>query len=322
VLSTVLKWAGGVAVEREAPRFAEKTFTAWFGARAHPNAGGPKVLLWPDTFVNYLHPDVGTAHVEVLEALGYDIELPARPLCCGRPLYDYGMLDMAERLWRQVLDALRPYIQAGVPVIGMEPSCLAAFRDELPALFPNDIDAKRLSDRSMMLSEFLAKEAPDWAPPRLEGRRALVQAHCHHKAVMEFDAEEKMLEALGLDYELPDRGCCGLAGSFGFEAGEKYELSQQRGEQKLFPAVREAPDSLIVANGFSCRTQIEQGTGRKAVHLAQVIQLALRESGRRPRGVPAADGTRHRTGIRTAAFAAAAGAAGAVILWAARRIRA
>ncbi|HJP65793.1 MAG TPA: FAD-linked oxidase C-terminal domain-containing protein, partial [Actinomycetota bacterium] len=236
-LSSALKWAGGVTQKREAPRFAEQTFVAWFRARTpREPAGRSSVLLWPDTFVNYLHPDVGKAHVEVLEAMGYEVVLPDRPLCCGRPLYDYGMLDTAKRLWRQVLDELRPHIEAGTPLIGMEPSCLAAFRDELPELFPNDPDATRLADRSMMLSEFLAREEPEWPLPTQPGRRALVHPHCHHKAVMAFDAEERALHLLGLDVEIPDQGCCGLAGSFGFEAGEKYELSRQRAEQKLWPA--------------------------------------------------------------------------------------
>jgi Fe-S oxidoreductase len=280
--STLLKRAGGVAVERDAPRFAEQTFKAWFRSRPGGRAGRPQVLLWPDTFVNYFEPDVGKAHVEVLEAAGCDVVVPKRSLCCGRPLYDYGMLDTAKRLWRRVLDELRPHIRAGTPLIGMEPSCLAAFRDELPALFPSDVDAKRLSERSMMLSEFLSNEAADWPLPKLEGRKALVHAHCHHKAVMTLDAEEKLLAGLRLDYEMPDHGCCGLAGSFGFEAGEKYRLSQERGGQKLFPAVRDAADAIVIADGFSCRTHIEQATGRKPVHVAQVLREAMRAEGRGP----------------------------------------
>jgi FAD/FMN-containing dehydrogenase/Fe-S oxidoreductase len=322
VVSGLLKRAGGVAVERDAPRFAEQTFKAWFSARRAPNVGAHQVLLWPDTFVNYFHPDVGKAHVEVLEAAGYDVVVPEGPLCCGRPLYDYGMLDTAERLWREVLRDLRPYIEAGVPVIGMEPSCLAAFRDELPALFPNDLDAKRLSESSMMLSEFLVQRASAWPVPKLSARKALVQAHCHHKAVIGFDSEEQVLRRLGLDFARPDPGCCGLAGSFGFEAGEKYDLSLQRAEQRLFPAVRESPDAMIVADGFSCRTQIEQGTGRKALHLAEVIQRALREQGER---IEDRDGVRSRSHstVRSVALVAGIGAAAAAALaWRLRRVSA
>jgi FAD/FMN-containing dehydrogenase/Fe-S oxidoreductase len=320
VISRLLKRASGVAAERDAPRFANQTFKEWFAARRPPNVGAPRVLLWPDTFVNYFDPDVGKAHVEVLEAAGYEVVVPAASLCCGRPLYDYGMLDAAKRLWRDVLGELRPYLEDGVTLIGMEPSCLAAFRDELPALFPNDLDAKRLSESSMMLSEFLVEHASAWRVPTLPGRKALVQAHCHHKAVMGFNREDEVLQRLGLDYSRPDHGCCGLAGSFGFEAGEKYELSMQRAEQKLFPAVREAPDAIIVADGFSCRTQIEHGTGRRSMHLAEVIQRALREGGRPPLEKLDDDGSSMRSSIRAAAYVAAAAAGGAALAWGLRRL--
>jgi FAD/FMN-containing dehydrogenase/Fe-S oxidoreductase len=280
LLSGLVKRAGGIAVEREAPRFADETFTAWFRRRPRVTAGRPQVLLWPDTFVNFLEPGVGKAHVDVLEAAGYEVLLPQASLCCGRPLYDYGMLDLAERLWRNTLQELRPYLERGVPLIGMEPSCLAAFRDELPGLFPNDLDAKRLSESALMLSEFLTQKHIDLPTSNQTPVKALVQRHCHHKAVMGFGPEERLLDTLGIDYEEPDFGCCGLAGSFGFEAGAKYALSQARGEQQLFPAIRKAPDSLVIADGFSCRTQIAQGTGRRALHLAEVIQRSLYERDR------------------------------------------
>jgi Fe-S oxidoreductase len=276
-IAGTVKRSAGIAPERDAPRFARQTFRSWFrrrGSRARP--GSPPVLLWPDTFVNFFHPEVGKATVEVLEHAGYEVRLPSRVLCCGRPLYDYGMLDSAKRWLRRVLRTLRHDIRGGVTVIGMEPSCLAVFRDELPNLFPDDEDAKRLSRQSVLLSEFLQQRR--WEPPQLSGRKAVVQGHCHHKAVIGFDADQKLLQQLGVDAEVLDSGCCGLAGSFGFEAGEKYEVSMRAGERVLFPKVREAaPDTLIVADGFSCRTQIEHGTRRKALHLAEVIHLALRE---------------------------------------------
>jgi len=269
-----VKRAAGIAPEREAPRFAHQTLVSWFSRRRGRNEGKPKALLWPDTFTNYFHPEVGKATVGVLEGAGYRVVLPSRPLCCGRPLYDYGMLHSAERLLRRILETLRPAIRAGAPVIGMEPSCLAVFRDELPNLFPHDEDAKRLAKQSFLLSEFLTEHVEGWEPPRLH-RQALVQRHCHHQAVMGFDPEQRILEKIGLDCRILDSGCCGLAGSFGFEAGAKYEVSMRAGERVLFPAIREAPaDALIVADGFSCRTQIEHGTGHKALHLAQVIRLA------------------------------------------------
>jgi FAD/FMN-containing dehydrogenase/Fe-S oxidoreductase len=283
VLSTALKRAGGVAVEREAPRFASTTFKAWFRGRGHRRSGGPAVLVWPDTFNNYFHPGTARATVEVLEAAGYRVVVPQASLCCGRPLYDYGMLDLAERLLRQILDTLRPYIRAGVPVIGIEPSCLAVFKDELPNLFPKDQDALRLARQSYMLSEFLMHEG--WDPPQLR-RRAVVHGHCHHKTVLGFEAEQQLLQKMGLDVEILDSGCCGMAGSFGFEAGERYEVGKRAGERVLLPAVRRAADdTLLVTDGFSCRSMIEQETDRRAVHVAEVIRMALDRGPEGPRGI-------------------------------------
>jgi FAD/FMN-containing dehydrogenase/Fe-S oxidoreductase len=283
VLSTALKRAGGVAVEREAPRFASTTFKTWFRGRGRRRSGGPAVLVWPDTFNNYFHPGTARATVEVLEAAGYRVVVPQPSLCCGRPLYDYGMLDLAERLLRQILDTLRPYIRAGVPVIGIEPSCLAVFKDELPNLFPKDHDALRLARQSYMLSEFLMHEG--WEPPRLQ-RKAVVHGHCHHKTVLGFEDEEQLLEKMGLDAEILDSGCCGMAGSFGFEAGEKYEVGRAAGERVLLPAVRRAADdTLLVTDGFSCRSMIEQETDRRALHIAEVIRMALDRGPEGPRGI-------------------------------------
>lgn len=233
-----------------------------------------RVLLWPDTFTNHFLPPAAKAAVEVLEAAGYQVEIPPRPLCCGRPLYDWGMLDLAEGLWRQTLETLRPWIRAGIPVVGLEPSCVAAFRDELINLFPDDTDAKRLSHQTYLFSEFLEHE--NYTPPQLK-RKAVVHGHCHHKAIMHMDAEVALLKKMGLAYNLLDSGCCGMAGSFGFEAG-KYDVSLGAGERALLPAVRQADkETLIIANGFSCREQIAQTTDREALHLAQVMQMALRE---------------------------------------------
>ncbi|HET7531019.1 MAG TPA: heterodisulfide reductase-related iron-sulfur binding cluster, partial [Mycobacteriales bacterium] len=293
-LSRLVKRAGGVALEREAPRFATTTFRAWFDAHPPRHPEGERVLLWPDTFVNYFDPDVGVATVEVLEAAGFRVDLPRDGLCCGRPLYDYGMLTLAKRYLRRILDAMRDDIRAGVAVVGMEPSCLAVFRDELVNLFPDDADAQRLAAQSVVLSEFLTSRAPGLDLPQLD-RKALVQGHCHHRSVMGFDDEEQILVGLGLDLELPDSGCCGMAGSFGYEAGERYDVSVAAGERVLLPAIRDSsPDTLVVADGFSCRSQIKGGTDRRPMHLAQVIALAYR--GRRPTPVqpaPTPEGTSH-----------------------------
>ncbi len=238
-------------------------------------ASAPAVLLWPDTFNNYFHPATARAAVEVLEAAGYRVLLPQANLCCGRPLYDFGMLDRAQALLLDILDALAPEIEAGIPVIGLEPSCVAVFRDELLNLFPNDHRAQALSKQTFLLSEFLDRElAPNASLPQLN-RKALLHGHCHHKSIMKMTAEESLLRRLGIDFQSPAPGCCGMAGSFGFEH-DKYEISMEIGELELLPAVRQAPaDWLIIADGFSCREQIAQGTNRQALHLAEVLQMAL-----------------------------------------------
>jgi FAD/FMN-containing dehydrogenase/Fe-S oxidoreductase len=278
LLRDLSKLLAGAAPQRRLPAFAPVPFKKWFQGR-QPQGGGTRILLWPDTFNNYFHPEVARAAVEVLESAGYAVFVPSAALCCGRPLYDFGMLDLAQRQLRRILDALRDDIRAGIPVVGLEPSCVAVFRDELINLFPEDEDAQRLSRQTFLLSEFLAQEKERISLPRLQGKTVL-HGHCHEKAVLRFGDTEKLLRGLGLDVEVLDSGCCGMAGSFGFEAGEHYEVSMKCGEQVLLPAVRQAPaDALIVASGFSCSEQIAQATGRHALHPAQVLQMALYEEG-------------------------------------------
>ena len=273
-ISRLVKRAGGVSPAREVPRFAEQTFKDWFRERGAVNPHADPVLLFPDTFNNFLHPETMQAATEVIEDAGFRVVVPEPELCCGRPLYDYGMLDTAKRFWRRNLDALAPYIREGVPVVGIEPSCVAAFRDELPGLMGADEDAKRLSLQALTLAELLQLHAKDWQPPSLE-RRALVHGHCHQEAVMGMDAEKDLYERLGLDFEVLDSGCCGLAGSFGFEK-DHDQISREIADQRLLPMLGEAPeDTLVIADGFSCKTQIEQLTDRKPLHTAQVIASAL-----------------------------------------------
>jgi FAD/FMN-containing dehydrogenase/Fe-S oxidoreductase len=276
LLSTLAKVVIGIAPQRRLPIFASLTFKDWLRKRAPRNVNAPRVILWPDTFNNYLHPAPLQAAVEVLEAAGYQVVVPEQQLCCGRPLYDFGMLDTAKRLLRQILNSLEPEINAGIPIVGLEPSCVAVFRDELTNLFPHDERARRLKKQTFVLSEFLEREAKHFKLPQLQ-RSAIVHMHCHHKAILRTGPEEAILMKLGLDYKVVDSGCCGMAGSFGFEK-EHYEVSIACGERVLLPAVREAdPDALIVADGFSCREQIAQTTDRRALHLAEVIQLALHQ---------------------------------------------
>jgi Fe-S oxidoreductase len=275
-LRRLVKLAGGISPRRKMPPFAPETFTAWFRKRGAVNPNADPVVLFPDTFNNFLHPEPAKAAVEVLEAAGFRVVVPERPLCCGRPLYDYGMLDTAKLFWKRTLSVLGDAIHEGIPVVGVEPSCVAAFRDELCNLIPHDEDAKRLSRQAFTVAEFLERHAPDWAPPPLH-RHAVVHGHCHQKAVMGMSAEQKLYEKLGLDFEMLDAGCCGMAGSFGFEK-DHYDISVKVGERKLLPIVRDAgKDTLVIADGFSCKTQIEELTDRRALHTAQVVQMAMEQ---------------------------------------------
>jgi FAD/FMN-containing dehydrogenase/Fe-S oxidoreductase len=278
-LRDISKLAAGMSQERSIPAFAPQTFRTWFRRRAARNAGSPPVLIWPDTFNNYFLPDTAKAAVGVLEAAGLQVLLPEVNLCCGRPLYDFGMLDRAKSLLLKILDALAPEIEAGTPLVVLEPSCAAVLRDELLNLFPNDSRARRLSQQTLLLSEFLEKKAGHFQLPKL-ARKALIHGHCHHKSIMKMTAEEAVLKRMGLEYQSPAPGCCGMADSFGFEE-DKYEISVAIGELELLPAVRKAtPDCLIIADGFSCREQISQCTDRHALHLAEVVQMALAQDKR------------------------------------------
>jgi FAD/FMN-containing dehydrogenase/Fe-S oxidoreductase len=325
VLKDLVKKAGGITTEREMPPFAHQTFKAWFEKRGPVNPDAPPVVLFPDTFNNFLHPETAKAAVEVLEHAGYRVIVPQQALCCGRPLFDYGMLDTAKVFMDRLVEGLAPYVRDGIKVVGVEPSCVAAFRDELPNLIPHDEDAKRLSKNTLTLAEFLVNEAEDYEPPKLE-RKAIVHGHCHQKATVGLNAEQELYEKMDLDSEVLDSGCCGLAGSWGFEE-DKYDLSMKIGERRLLPAARDADTgTIIVADGFSCKTQIVQGdTGRRALHTAQVIKMALDygtggtpKSERPESGYPDVVLEGSRPGPKTAAAGAALVGA-AALAWAMRR---
>jgi Fe-S oxidoreductase len=276
-MAALIKLAVGMPQEREVPAFAPFTFQQWARHRRRARVDHrPPVLLWPDTFNNYFHPTTAIAATHVLERAGFRVLVPNTPVCCGRPLYDYGMLDTAARWLRQILTRFSTAIGAGVPVVGLEPSCVTVFRDEMRELLPDDVTAKRLQKQVFTLSEFLRQRAPDFRYP-LVRRRAIVHGHCHHKAVLKMDADREVLGAMGLDYQLLDSGCCGMAGSFGFER-RHFDISRQIGELVLLPAVRAAAaGSFILADGFSCREQIAQLTDRRAFHLADLLHVALRD---------------------------------------------
>jgi FAD/FMN-containing dehydrogenase/Fe-S oxidoreductase len=284
-LSHALKAVLRVAPERRLPRLAASTFRQWAtkhglrtvgasrGRESMDGADPAEVVLWVDTFNNYFHPETSRAAVEVLQSAGYVVSIPRRTLCCGRPLYDFGLLDRAKDCLRSILDELRDVIDTGVPIVVLEPSCASVFRDELCNLFPTDQRANRLRSQTFLLSELLESGRKPYEPPMLK-RKALLHGHCHQKALMKMSHEEAVLRKMGITLDAPDSGCCGMAGAFGFEAG-KFLVSQAIGERVLLPAVRAAlPDTLIVADGFSCREQIGQATGRRAMHLAEVLQMA------------------------------------------------
>jgi Fe-S oxidoreductase len=277
-LSTITKLVGGVPLKRRIPAFAAETFQSWFQQRTPRRSTGQKVLLWADTFNNYFMPESAQAAVEVLENAGCEVEVLRGHHCCGRPLYDYGFLDMAKSYLQRELTALEPYIAAGTPMIVLEPSCCSVFRDEMHSWFPDAENARKLAENTFTLSEFLDKKLPGYVPPKVQ-RKAIVQGHCHHKAVMRFKEEETLMSKMELDADVLESGCCGMAGSFGYEK-DKYEVSVACGERVLLPEVRKAGLSTIVmADGFSCKEQIAQETNRHALHLAEVLKLGL-ENGR------------------------------------------
>ena len=275
-LSIIAKALVKMAPQRRIPQFADEPFRRWwFRQPKTAPVHGKRVILWADTFNNYFHAATARHAAEVLEAAGCEVVVPRADLCCGRPLYDYGMLGLAKTMLRDIIAALRDEIEAGTPIVGIEPSCVSVFKEELVNLFPHDQDALRLSKLVQPLGEFL-HGLDGWVAPRLE-REVLVHGHCHHKATSGMDATMGVLKSMGAKARFVDAGCCGMAGAFGFEAGEHYDVSVKAGELALLPAVRaEARETILIGDGFSCREQIAQTTQRQALHLADVLWLALR----------------------------------------------
>ncbi|MDQ0387119.1 FAD/FMN-containing dehydrogenase/Fe-S oxidoreductase [Streptomyces sp. DSM 42143] len=298
-LAAVAKRLGGIAGEREVPRLAGETFSRWWRGRGGPRGEGEPVVLWPDTFTEHLSPSVGRAAVRVLEAAGLRVVLPptlrgravvgdgtsksalALPaarrgrVCCGLTYVSTGQLDRARAVMRRTLDLMAPVLEASAPVVVLEPSCAAALRTDLPELLHDDPRAARLAARVLTFAEALERHAPDWAPPAVD-RPVTGQTHCHQHAVLGDAADRRLREAAGLTGELSG-GCCGLAGNFGFEDGH-YGVSVACAEDQLLPAVREAPaGAVVLADGFSCRTQLEQLAGVRGRHLAEVLAEGLEQ---------------------------------------------
>ncbi len=267
--------------DRPIPPFATETLQQWWTRRA--SSGGPRhgsrgsVLLWPDSFTNLFHSHVGRAAVEVIEAAGWQVEIPTEPVCCGLTWISTGQLPMARRVLRRTVQRLAPHVRAGGLVVGLEPSCTAVFRSDLHELFPDDQDAHRLRDHVVTLAELLTDHSDGWRPPQADNLHALAQVHCHQHAIMKWDADRELLEGAGVDVERLDSGCCGLAGNFGFTAGHG-EVSRALAEQTLLPRVREADeDTVVLADGFSCRTQIQDldSAGHEGIHLAELLSQLL-----------------------------------------------
>ncbi|MFI0818832.1 FAD-binding and (Fe-S)-binding domain-containing protein [Streptomyces sp. NPDC021098] len=278
-LASLAKRMGGIAPERDIPQLAREPFTRWWRAHARSVPRSPEpsrtVVLWPDTFTNYLSPSVGQAAVRVLESAGLRVVVPPKPVCCGLTWVSTGQLDRARTVMRRTLDVMAPALEAGLPVVGLEPSCTAALRTDLPELLgPDDDRAARLASSVRTFAQTLEEYAPDWQPPKVD-RPVVGQTHCHQHAVLGDAADRRLRERAGLTGELSG-GCCGLAGNFGFEAGH-YDVSVACAEDQLLPSVRNAErHAEVLADGFSCRTQLDHLSDRPARHLAEILAERLR----------------------------------------------
>jgi Fe-S oxidoreductase len=261
---------------RELPRFAHETLQQWHHRRGSREGGRGTVMLWPDTFTNSFHPYVGQAAVRVLEDAGWQVRMPSEPVCCGLTWISTGQLGVARRVLRRTARILADHVRHGGLVVGLEPSCTTVFRSDATELVPGDHDLARLRDHTVTLAELLTEHTPGWRPPRLDATgpaKVVAQVHCHQHAVLGWEADERLLADAGAEVERLDSGCCGLAGNFGFTAGHG-EVSRACAEQVLLPRLREDDlDTVVLADGFSCRTQIHElaPRGREGRHLAELL---------------------------------------------------
>lgn len=273
-LSRLAARAAGVSTQRPLPVPARQSLRQWLRRRGQPLGVPPRgsVLLWIDTFTDAFDPHVGRAAVELLESVGFRVEFPAEPVCCGLTYFATGQLPAARKVLRRSLHTVRPYLDAGVPIVGLEPSCTAALRGDAAELLPGDPAVAALRGSVHTLAELLTLRAPDWAPRRVAGgQRAVVQTHCHQHAVLGAAADAALLARAGVDVVSWPSGCCGLAGSFGYQRGHE-ELSVALAERALLPAIRGAgPDAVLLADGFSCRLQTRQLSTAHPMHLAEVL---------------------------------------------------
>jgi len=274
---------GGIDTRRAAPKFAAVTFHRWWRRTAQPRSAGKMrepVVLWTDSFSNGMNPEVARAAVDVLTDAGYSVIVPDHIVCCGLTWITTGQLRGARRRLLQLLDVLEPYASEGVPIVGLEPSCVGVLRSDLIDLLPDDPRAAIVARATKTLAEMLTSKAgtaDEWRPPDLSGLRIIVQPHCHHHSVMGFSVDQRLLEGSGADLQILS-GCCGLAGNFGMERGH-YDISVGVANSSLLPALRSASHTtLVLADGFSCRTQIDHLAGLPAVSLAQLLADRTREA--------------------------------------------
>jgi Fe-S oxidoreductase len=276
------KRLAGIDARRDPPRFARQTFRRWFAG--HPAATGDPVVLWVDTFTDHFTPEVGIAAVDVLERAGYSVRVPARRLCCGLTWISTGQLDAARKILRRSVSALAPEAEAGVPIVGLEPSCTAVFRGDATHLLRDEHDRTRagtVAGAVRTLAELLTERGTEL--PDLSGVHAVAQPHCHHHAVMGWTADQALLATAGAKVDAVG-GCCGLAGNFGVERGH-HDVSVAVAETSLLPAVRSAgDDAVVLADGFSCRTQLAQLADRRGVHLAELLARAYASGDAPPNG--------------------------------------
>ncbi len=275
-VSLLLERLFGFSQHRSLPKFTSQPFTTWFNRREKKSGKRGKVVLFNDTFNTFNYPHVSIAATEVLEAAGFEVVLPGH-YCCGRPMISKGLVDKARAAAKDCVEKLSPFAEQGIPIVGLEPSCLLTLRDELMCLLPDEPRAQVIADNAFLFEEFFAKLADEGSLDmkfKEASSKVLLHGHCQQKALVGTEPSKKTLGAAGCKVEEVDSGCCGMAGSFGYEA-EHFELSIAMGERKLLPAVREASDdTTIVAAGVSCRQQIKHGTGRQALHPAEVLHKA------------------------------------------------
>src|SRR5688500_15235678 len=271
------KWSAGMDQRRDVPPFARRTFRqewAESGRRGHSGRtdGGATVALWVDSFTDHFAPEVASAAVRVLEAAGYRVQVPGADTCCGLTWITTGQLDTARTTLRHTVETLLPLVDAGMPIVGVEPSCTAALRGEALELVGGPA-AEKVAAGTRTLAELLAA-TPGWEPPPMAGLEIVAQPHCHHASVMGWSADAKLLADAGARVTRLG-GCCGLAGNWGVERGH-HDVSVAVAEQQLLPAVRGlAHDAVVLADGFSCRTQLDQLDGRRGLHLAELLASRL-----------------------------------------------